>query len=131
MCLPPLQASPPFIYYAIKMNIQLFRWQRALDLALQYQDHVTVALPCTPPTHTHTHALILNELLNPSLIFHTTIDIMVVVHFPCLTGAAALQSSSPHTPPPHNPNIIFFNDSSKVLILYVWWMDDYGSWTQC
>jgi len=32
------------VYRAIKMNIKLFRWDRALDLALQYKQHVDTVL---------------------------------------------------------------------------------------
>lgn len=39
-----LQASPPLVYRAIKMNIRLFRWDRALDLALQHKTHVDTVL---------------------------------------------------------------------------------------
>lgn len=39
-----LQARPPLIYRAIKMNIRLFRWNRALDLAIKYQKHVDTVL---------------------------------------------------------------------------------------
>eukprot|EP00501_MAST-03F_sp_TOSAG23-6_P000802 GSMAST32.ASY1.ANO1.832.1 assembled CDS len=35
-----LQASPPMIYRAIKLNIRLFRWKRALKLATKNQTHV-------------------------------------------------------------------------------------------
>lgn len=39
-----LQASPPLAYRAINMNITLFRWNRALDLALKYKTHVDTVL---------------------------------------------------------------------------------------
>lgn len=39
-----LQASPPLVYRAIKMNIRLFRWVRALELAVQYKTHVDTVL---------------------------------------------------------------------------------------
>lgn len=32
------------VYRAIKMNIKLFRWDRALDLAQQYKQHVDTVL---------------------------------------------------------------------------------------
>ena len=32
------------VYRAIKMNIKLFRWDRALDLAQQYKQHVETVL---------------------------------------------------------------------------------------
>lgn len=35
-----LQASPPLTYRAIKLNIELFKWSRALDIALKYRTHV-------------------------------------------------------------------------------------------
>jgi uncharacterized membrane protein len=35
-----LQAQPPLLYRAIKMNIRLFRWARALELAVQHRSHV-------------------------------------------------------------------------------------------
>ncbi|CAM9682340.1 unnamed protein product [Pylaiella littoralis] len=39
-----LQASPPLIYRAIKLNIRLFRWSRALELAVQHKTHVDTVL---------------------------------------------------------------------------------------
>lgn len=39
-----LQASPPLIYRAIKMNIELYRWNRALDLAVKYRTHLDTVL---------------------------------------------------------------------------------------
>lgn len=39
-----LQASPPLIYRAIKLNISLFRWARALDLAMKHRVHVDTVL---------------------------------------------------------------------------------------
>mmetsp|Transcript_19257 Transcript_19257/g.42924 ORF Transcript_19257/g.42924 Transcript_19257/m.42924 type:complete len:770 (+) Transcript_19257:82-2391(+) len=39
-----LQASPPLVYRAIKLNINLFRWTRALDLALKHRVHVETVL---------------------------------------------------------------------------------------
>lgn len=39
-----LQASPPLVYRAIKLNINLFRWARALDLALKHKVHVETVL---------------------------------------------------------------------------------------
>jgi intraflagellar transport protein 80 len=39
-----LQASPPLVYRAIKMNINLFRWVRALDLALKHRSHIDTVL---------------------------------------------------------------------------------------
>ena len=35
-----LQANPPLIYRAIKLNITLFRWNRALELATKHRQHV-------------------------------------------------------------------------------------------
>jgi len=39
-----LQATPPLVYRAIKMNIRLFRWNRALEIALKYKSHVDTVL---------------------------------------------------------------------------------------
>jgi intraflagellar transport protein 80 len=39
-----LQAKPPLLYRAIKMNIRLFRWNRALDIALKYKKHVDTVI---------------------------------------------------------------------------------------
>ncbi|CAM9606713.1 unnamed protein product [Chrysoparadoxa australica] len=40
-----LQASPPLVYRAIKLNIRLFRWSRALDVAVKHrQVHVDTVL---------------------------------------------------------------------------------------
>jgi intraflagellar transport protein 80 len=39
-----LQAQPPLVYRAVKMNICLFRWERALDLAISNQTHVDTVL---------------------------------------------------------------------------------------
>jgi intraflagellar transport protein 80 len=39
-----LQASPPLIYRAIKMNLKLYRWGRALELAVQHRSHVDTVL---------------------------------------------------------------------------------------
>lgn len=39
-----LQANPPLLYRAIKMNIRLFRWERALELAVKYRSHVDTVL---------------------------------------------------------------------------------------
>lgn len=39
-----LQAAPPLVYRAIKMNIHLYRWNRALDLAIKYRTHVDTCL---------------------------------------------------------------------------------------
>jgi intraflagellar transport protein 80 len=35
-----LQATPPLIYRAIKMNIRLYRWARALDIAVKNRCHI-------------------------------------------------------------------------------------------
>lgn len=32
------------MYRAIKMNVKLFRWERALDLAQQYKQHIETVL---------------------------------------------------------------------------------------
>lgn len=39
-----LQASPPLAYRAIKLNLNLFRWQRALDLAVKHKVHIDTVL---------------------------------------------------------------------------------------
>lgn len=39
-----LQASPPLVYRAVKLNIYLYRWDRALDIALKYRSHVDTCL---------------------------------------------------------------------------------------
>ena len=39
-----LQASPPLVYRAIKMNIRLYRWSRALEIALKHRTHVATVL---------------------------------------------------------------------------------------
>mmetsp|Transcript_24926 Transcript_24926/g.44327 ORF Transcript_24926/g.44327 Transcript_24926/m.44327 type:complete len:775 (+) Transcript_24926:94-2418(+) len=39
-----LQARPPLTYRAIKMNIRLFRWGRALELAVKSRSHVDTVL---------------------------------------------------------------------------------------
>jgi intraflagellar transport protein 80 len=39
-----LQASPPLVYRAIKMNIRLYRWSRALDMAVKNRSHVDTVL---------------------------------------------------------------------------------------
>ena len=39
-----LQASPPLAYRAIKLNLNLFRWQRALDLAVKHKIHIDTVL---------------------------------------------------------------------------------------
>ena len=39
-----LQATPPLIYRAIKMNIRLFRWGRALEIAVKNRSHVDTVL---------------------------------------------------------------------------------------
>lgn len=40
--LPPPQAG--LLYRAIKMNVKLYRWERALDLAQQYKQHIETVL---------------------------------------------------------------------------------------
>lgn len=35
-----LQATPPMVYRAIKLNVDLFRWHRALDLAQKHKTHI-------------------------------------------------------------------------------------------
>lgn len=39
-----LQANPPLVYRAIKLNIQLYRWGRALDIAMKFKSHVDTVL---------------------------------------------------------------------------------------
>jgi intraflagellar transport protein 80 len=39
-----LQASPPLIYRAIKLNIRLYRWTRALQIAVDNKTHVDTVL---------------------------------------------------------------------------------------
>lgn len=39
-----LQASPPLIHRAIKMNLNLYRWNRALELATKYKVHIDTVL---------------------------------------------------------------------------------------
>ena len=39
-----LQAQPPLTYRAIKMNVRLFRWERAMELALEAGSHVETVL---------------------------------------------------------------------------------------
>ena len=39
-----LQASPPLVYRAIKMNITLYRWGRALDIAMKHRSHVDTVI---------------------------------------------------------------------------------------
>jgi len=39
-----LQATPPLVYRAVMMNIHLYRWTRALDIAVKYRSHVDTCL---------------------------------------------------------------------------------------
>ncbi|KAJ1457066.1 WD40-repeat-containing domain protein [Pelagophyceae sp. CCMP2097] len=39
-----LQAQPPLLYRAIKLNVRLFRWERALELAVKHRSHVDTVL---------------------------------------------------------------------------------------
>ena len=39
-----LQANLPLVYRAIKMNLNIFRWTRALDLAVKYKTHIDTVL---------------------------------------------------------------------------------------
>jgi len=39
-----LQTSPPLVYRAIKLNIIIYRWSRALDIALKFKCHVDTVL---------------------------------------------------------------------------------------
>jgi intraflagellar transport protein 80 len=39
-----LQTAPPLVYRAIKMNLNIYRWQRALELAVKYKVHLDTVL---------------------------------------------------------------------------------------
>lgn len=39
-----LQAAPPLVYRAIKTNLNIFRWNRALELAIKYKVHIDTVL---------------------------------------------------------------------------------------
>ena len=39
-----LNATPPLVYRAVKMNIRFYRWARALDIALKFRSHVDTVL---------------------------------------------------------------------------------------
>lgn len=39
-----LQANPPLVYRAIKLNIRLFRWKRALKIAKENREHIDTVL---------------------------------------------------------------------------------------
>eukprot|EP00607_Mallomonas_marina_P004382 CAMPEP_0182436838 /NCGR_PEP_ID=MMETSP1167-20130531/83886_1 /TAXON_ID=2988 /ORGANISM="Mallomonas Sp, Strain CCMP3275" /LENGTH=784 /DNA_ID=CAMNT_0024629435 /DNA_START=43 /DNA_END=2397 /DNA_ORIENTATION=+ len=39
-----LQATPPLIYRAIEINIRLFRWDRALEIAVKFKSHIDTVL---------------------------------------------------------------------------------------
>jgi intraflagellar transport protein 80 len=39
-----LQTKPPLIYRAVDLNIRLFRWERALNLALEKKDYIDLVL---------------------------------------------------------------------------------------
>jgi len=39
-----LQASPPLTYRAIILNVRLYRWDRALDIAIKFRSHVDTVL---------------------------------------------------------------------------------------
>ena len=39
-----MQASPPLVYHAIKLNIRLFRWERALELAVKNKSLIDVVV---------------------------------------------------------------------------------------
>ena len=39
-----LQANPPLVYRAIKMNLLLYRWTRALEIAVKNKTHVETVL---------------------------------------------------------------------------------------
>ena len=39
-----LQSSPPLVHRAIKLNLSLYKWSRALDLAIKYRSHVDTVL---------------------------------------------------------------------------------------
>ena len=39
-----LQANPPLTYRAIMANIRLFRWERALEIAVKFKSHVDTVI---------------------------------------------------------------------------------------
>jgi intraflagellar transport protein 80 len=39
-----LQARPPLLYRAVKMNIRLYRWERALSIAMDNKKHIDTVL---------------------------------------------------------------------------------------
>ena len=39
-----LQANPPLVYRAIKMNIKLYKWDKALDIAMAQKTHVDTVI---------------------------------------------------------------------------------------
>lgn len=39
-----LNATPPLVYRAVKMNIRFYRWSRALDIAIKFRSHVDTVL---------------------------------------------------------------------------------------
>ena len=39
-----LQANPPLVYRAVKLNVRLFRWERALEIAVKNKQHVDTVL---------------------------------------------------------------------------------------
>merc|ERR1712072_865820 len=39
-----LQTKPPLIYRAVDLNIRLFRWGKALDLAIEKEEHIDLVL---------------------------------------------------------------------------------------
>lgn len=39
-----LQATPPLVYRAIKLNVNMYNWNRALDLAAKYRQHIETVL---------------------------------------------------------------------------------------
>ena len=41
---PHLPQQAGLLYRAIKMNVKLYRWERALDLAQQYKQHIETVL---------------------------------------------------------------------------------------
>ena len=39
-----LQAKPQLVYRAIKLNIRIYRWERALEIAQKFKSHVDTVL---------------------------------------------------------------------------------------
>ena len=39
-----LQAAPPLVYRAVMLNIRLYRWDRALEVATKFKSHIDTVL---------------------------------------------------------------------------------------